>query len=233
MSTYLELCRKVHLILRIGEETPGTQPETVTGQNSVLAEIVQWVNHSHDDICRSSKEWNFLRRDGEVTLPSGATQLAVPDIRTALPAYNKLLPFVGRNCAYIGMRDAASSQAGEIDVQYVPYEEWQGRYDVPPLPTGMPSFFTVHPNQNLMFDSIADRDYTLRLNYKANVIQLTGDNDVPMFDDDYHNAIVWWAILHYYCPSRDSSMELRNKADVELRRELTKLRNEQLPDFTL
>lgn len=233
MSTFLQLCQKVHLILRIGAETPGTEPQQVTGQTGVLAEIVQWVNNAHDDVCREYTAWAFMRGSGSFTLASGARTITKAAMVAVVPAFDKINPFVSNEGAYVGLTPTAVSGGAEEVVEYVPYQQWLGTYDAPPLPTGTPRYFTITPDLTLEFDAVADQDYSIRTGYRKTVTPLAGNNDVPMFDADYHNVLVWWAIVHYYCPSRDDTVELQRKADRELSREFTKLKNEQLPDITL
>lgn len=232
MSTYLELCRKVHGILRIDNETPGTQPTTVVGQSGPLFEITQWVNNAHSDICRMRTEWAFMRGSVELSLATGTRAISKAAMLAAESTFSKVSPFVTNNVAFLGISPTIFGAAEEV-VEYVPYQHWQGSYDAPPIPVAQPRYFTILPDQSLEFESTADRDYTVRCNYRKKVVPLAADGDVPMFDEDYHNVLVWYAIVHYYCPSRDKTVELRNKADIELRRELTKLFNEQLPDFTI
>lgn len=229
---YLALAKKVDLILRIGTETPGTQPATVTGATGVHAEMVQWVAYSHDDICKMKSEWAFMRGSGEFALLTGDRILTKADMQVAYPTFDKLAPFVSNDRGYLGILPTGVAGAAEQVIEYVPYQQWQGNFDAAPLPTGLPTHFTITPDQSLEVNSLPDRDYTIRANFRKLVVPLTIDASEPMFDADYHNAIVWYAIVHYYCPSRDKTMELRQKADVELKREMTKLFNEQLPDFT-
>lgn len=230
---YLALAKEVHLILRIGEETPGTQPTAVTSQVGVLAEMVSWVAKSHRDICLDSREWNFMRGSGTFALAMGVRSISKAAMIAAQPTYGKLMPFVTNDGAYVGQVPTGEAGAAEQVVEYVPYQDWQGNYDAVPIPTGAPTRFTILPDQSLEFDAYADRDYTIRSNFRKQVVDLAADADEPMFDSDYHAAIVWWAIVHYYCPSRDGTNELRQKANEELARLMSKLRNEQLPEFTI
>lgn len=229
---YLALCKKVHLMVRIGEETPGTQPAAVTGQTGVLAEMVQWVTASHDDICKLHTDWAFMRGSTSFTLALGDRILTKAEMVAAVPTFGKVAPFVTDNGAFIGITPVADPGAAEEIVEYVPYQEWQGAYDAPPIQTGRPTHFTIAPDQSMEFSAIPDQAYSVRTNYRKKVVPLAANTDQPMLDEDYHNLIVYWAVVHYYCLSRDKTQELRAKADAGLKRELTKLRNEQLPAFT-
>lgn len=229
---YLALVRKVDLILRIGTETPGTQPSSIALAEGVHAEMVQWVTYAHDDICLMRKNWTFMLGSFDIELGAGDRVISHADMLAEEPTFGKITPFVDAERAYLGITAAGVAGAAEELVEYVPYQYWQGAYDAAPISTGQPTHFTITPDDGLEFNALADRAYTIRGNFKRKVVPLVADADEPMFDSEYHNAIVWYAIVHYYCPSRDKTMELRQKADIELKREMTKLFNEQLPDFT-
>lgn len=228
---FLALSKRVHLLLRIGEEAPGTAPTTVADQEGVEGEIVQWVAASHNDICRKHPNWLFMIGTGTFPVPEGTRTIAESAIEVLLPDFGQLAPMTRANGALMLIVADGVADSAEMEVEYIPYSLWGGNYDIAPLPTGMPTRFTLNPSGGIEFDSTADRDYTLRFNYRKDVADLADDEDEPMFGTDYHNAIVWWAIVHYYCATRDGTEKLLEKADRQLRREMTKLQNEQLPDF--
>lgn len=228
---FLSLAKRVHLLLRIGEEAPGTAPDAVTGQTGVEGEMVQWVAASHNDICRRHPDWLFMQGEGSFPVPTGTRIVAPSAIRVVHADYGKLAPMTRADSAMLLITPDDVADAAEMEVEYVTYHKWSGHYDVAPHPTGMPSRFTIAPDGRIVFDAITERDYTLRFNYRKAVVDLAADEDEPMFGSDYHDAIVWWAIVNYYCATRDGVKELREKAAVALNREMTKLQNEQLPDF--
>lgn len=229
---FLQIAQRVHLLLRIGEERPGTQPTTVVGQVGVLAEMVSWVSASVTDICNLHPEWLFLRGSGTVPLASGASSITLATLQANLTGYVRLVPFVDSNRAYILIKAAGNNT--EVEVEYCPHEEWYGHHDVEPLPANaMPSVFTIAPNGDLLFNSESDQAYTVRTSYRRTQGALAADADETIIPDECDMLVVWWAIVRYYCVSRDGTMELRNKAQVELNRELTSARNKYLPGLTL
>lgn len=233
--TFLQLAQKLHLILRIGTETPGTQPVHVddSANDGAVAEIIQYVQHAYLDICRLDTGWDFLRAAATIVLPAGQRVLSAATIQSAFPDLDTITPFTGSERAFFGITPTNVAGAAEMTLLLIPVGQWYGQYDTPPLPTGQPCYAVLNPDGGIECDAIADQDYTLRFNYAKAATPLTQDSDEPVFPARYHNAIIWYAVLHYYCATRDGTAELRAKADVELKRELTRLYNEQLPDFTL
>lgn len=233
MANFLSMCRKVHLLLRIGEEAPGTQPATVTGQAGVVGEMVEWVRNAHNDLCLLHPDWRFMQADGSFDLPAGGRIVTLSALQTLHADFGRLMPLVEDNNAFLTILPTGVADAAEQYVYYVPPQDFHGHWDIAPLPTGQPTHFTITAEGGIELDAIADREYTLRYRYRRAVVELSADADLPMFDSDYHDTIVYWAITRYYCLSRDGVKALHQKSNAELVRELTKLRNEQLPDFTV
>lgn len=232
MSTYLQLCQRLHGILRIGSETPGTQPLSVAGQVDQLYEITRWIRDSHEDICLMRTQWAFMRGSASFTLAPAARTITHAAMLASVPTFSKVVPFVTNNGAYIGISPTSSGAAEDV-VEFVPYQHWQGAYDAPPIPVSQPRYFTITPERGLEFDATADREYAVRCNFRKQVVPLQANDDEPMFDADYHGAIVWYAVVNYYCLTRDDTAELQKKAGAKLAVEMNKLFNEQLPDFTI
>lgn len=228
---FLQIAQRVHLLLRIGEERPGTQPTTVVGQVGVLGEMVDWVVASVTDIVNLHPEWLFLRGFGTTTLAAGESTVTLSTLQTDLPGYIAISPFVDTNYAYLLIQADGST---EIEACYCRHEEWYGHHDIAPLPANtMPSVFTVAPNGDLLFNALADQAYTVRMQYRMGPTELAADDDETILPNECDMLVVWWAIVRYYCVSRDGTMELRNKAQVELNRELTAARNKYLPGLSL
>lgn len=228
---YLQLCQRAHLILRIGDETPGTEPQSVVSQKKVLAELVQWIAAAEQDIIRLHENWLFLNKPGSFVVPSGTHRMTLANIVSAVSDWNHIQPFVGADYGFLLIRPTDGT--AEQEVRFIVYEEWYGRHDVAPIPEGQPSFFTVTPTGDIEFDTTTEREYTVRCNYRKNAPVMTANDSVPTIPESAHLTIVWWAIVNYYCTSRDGTDKMAQKAGVNLRRELTAMRNKYLPAFTL
>ena len=119
----------------------------------------------------------------------------------------------------------------ETTVRFVPYPAFQQSYLTRGVRgPGQPGNFTILPNGRLRFDLIADRPYTVKINYRRRAQRLVDNGDEPRMPDRHHMAIVWWAIVRYYCVTRDGAERFRAKAKIELDREMQILYNEQVDE---
>lgn len=229
--TFLEICKRLHLILRIGEGAPGSQPVAVTAQDGVLAELVGWVQMANDDIVRNSEFWKFMTKPHTFTLPLDGRVVTLATLLGVNADYKQVQPFVNAEYSFLLSRAASEPEGGEQEVVYLPWQSFHGHSDIAPLSTGQPRYFTVNPNGDIEFDSKADRAYVMRSAYQLAPAPLVNNADVSQIPSRFHMTIVWWAVRNYYCVTRDSTQELSVKATAQLNRELTALRNSELPIF--
>lgn len=228
----LDLAQRLHLILRVGEGVPGSEPSAFDGQTGVLGEIVNYIKASYDDIIRLHPDWLFL--EDQLTATLAATQRVITRATLSTAAdpdvFDFARTFVSNNAAFVLIRPPGGA---ECPVWYVSYQSWNGHVDAATLPSGMPTRFTITPAGELLFDSFADRDYEVRLPYRKGFTQLEQDDDEPVIPVDHHLTIVWWAVVNYYCLTREDVERLRQRASEQLSRELTNLRNRWLPSITI
>lgn len=229
--TFLELCKRVHLLGRFGEDKPGTAPSTVTAQTGVLAEIVSWVQMAYLDIQRQRSRWLFLNKLGTLVMTIGQSgytpaSSGITDFRELIgSSAESTWPFVG---VY------KTTTADETQCHYIPYEQWiLGIYDrgLASAGNGRPSYFTVKPDNTLAFYPKPDFAYSVRIPYKRTLHELVADTDLPIIPADYHMLIVWRVISDYYCTTREAQL-LDKKAKEQIRPLWIALCRDQLPEFT-
>lgn len=222
---YLQLTQALHQIIRVGQDALGTAPVTVSGQTGVLGELVFYINRSWQDIQNDQPRWRFMVKNGTLLLPQGALLVstsAIADLDAIILANSD-----GRGRFITAYRDTI---ADEQVIRFIPYQDWQSsvlaRGD---RGTGTPSRFTLRPDGQLEFDTAADAAYTMRFDYRRVAQELSAGTETPIFKSRYHMAIVWWAIRNYYCVTRDAN-DLMAKSDLQLKREMRKLVNEELEE---
>lgn len=224
---YIQLVQTAQRILRATGDKLGEAPTTVVGQSGFNDELVFFIRQSWLDIQNECQNWRFMWREGLLTLPEGAdtvSPFAIPDFDSFILADSD-----GRGRFITMLVDGPDS---ETTVRFIPFPAFQQSYLTRGIRgPGQPGNFTILPDCRLRFDLIADRAYTLKINYRRTAQQLADDLDVPAMPTRYAMAIVWWAIARYYCTTRDGAERLRQKAVIEMQREMQKLKNEQAGEF--
>lgn len=223
---YLQLTQRLHAILRIGQDNLGTAPTTVVSQTGMLSELAMFIAAAWEDIQNAQNHWLFMHKRGTLTLSQGVNEVAP----TAISDYSELIVANSdRQGRFITIYGDNVSE--ETPVRYVPYQDWAYSYlQRGERGPGMPGNFTQLPDGTLQFDMVADRAYVLRLDYKRTTQTLVADSDTPIMPSKYHQLIVLWAIVHYYCLGRDGTNDLRTKSEISLKREMRHLLNQQLPE---
>lgn len=224
---FLELCQTTLSIARSGQGELGAEPETVIQQSGKLGEIVRFVRLAWQDIQHSNPHWRFMKRESTLLLPQGQN-VADP---AAIDDYDGLslaqAPLDRRFITFTSVSNPGTEQI----IRFVPYPDFQQSFlDRAPRAEGTPSMFTITPGGRLRFDAIAIEPITLRLVIRRAAQALAEDADIPIMPARHHMAIVWWAIVNYYCTTRDDADKLRVRAEVQLQREMRLLRHEQLEE---
>lgn len=231
MATFLELCRDVHRLVRIGEDPPGTAPETVIDQEGVLAEIVGWVQDAYRDIQEDQQDWAFRERVATVTVPAASRAVDA----ALLPAdYEALRPYTSDYChRHILVAPAGAGAVAQQPVWFVPWEEWRGgRYEhgQASIATGQPNHFTVAPDGAWRLYPTPAAPVDLTFAYTRTLHELEQDGDQPIIPDRYAKAIVWRALL-FYADSRDKTQEAYQKWERRRKQAMARLYREQLPEL--
>lgn len=225
--TYLQLCQRLHLLLRAGQGNVGTQPSTVIGQADFLREVVTWIDQSYQDLQNLHPDWLFRQTQGTLALTTREV-----DPTATLTDYLELQPTEASSTErYITVYK--DTVADETPCYYLPFEQWTfGVFDRGTRSTGRPVRFTITPQETMLFDPTPDA-YTARFNYTRTVQTLSADADIPIVPAPYQQAIVYWAMARYYGLTRDDSDKLLIKAETALQRELNRLTRDQLPEYTV
>lgn len=231
MSTFLDLCKDVHRIVRIGEDPPGTAPDTVIGQEGVLSEIVSWVQDAYLQIQENQTEWAFREKAATITVAAGVRTVDA----ALLPSdYEALRPFTADfDCRHILVAPVGQGAVAQQPVWFVPWEDWRGgRYErgQASVTTGQPNYFTVIPDGSLRLYPTPDTAVDLTIAYTRTLHALTNDGDQPIIPARFQQAIVWRALL-YYTDSREKAQESYQKWERRYVSELGRLKREQLPEI--
>lgn len=227
---YLSLVQQGMLLTRMGDARLSTPITTFTGAANTEYEMIQWIAQSDVDLQLHRDRWLFMRGSADLTLPIGETSLtpsvAQADIRLIIPAED-----------YGGRRSIGcykDTREDESRITFLDYGNWYGNS----IGRGAATTRNGRPGQcselngKIMFDAVADAPYHITFDYLKRPVRMASEGAVSVIPEDYHMAIVFWAITRYYCLTRDKTTELRSKADLELARCLNRMYAAQLPPFT-
>jgi hypothetical protein len=198
-------------------------PVTVVSQTGELGNIVSWVATAYEDIQDDSTGWNFLRFD--FSFQTIATTSTYLPSAVALPELNKWKADSLR--AYL-------TASGSSDEQWMTEWDWATFRDARQfgaIPSGRPFEFAIKPDESLVLFPTPDDVYTVTGEYWKRPQVMTANTDEPLFDQTFHMAIVWKAVMYY--AADQGAAELYASAQNEYRRIKDKMYFKYLPSFTL
>lgn len=225
--TRLQLCQKVHRILRIDQNLPGTAPTTTTGQTGVLNEIVKLVDDAYQTIQSAESWWGFRLTQGTFPISDGTRAYTRATIQGTLTTFDEFLVMSGYGPEHVQVYLTTTGVADMSPCWYVPYQDWRGFWDRGERGEGKPSRFTIRQDQTIEFDPTPDASYTVLTDYRRTLHTFSADADEPLFAADFHDAIVWGAVKAY-SETRDGD-PLYKLSDRNYAREMSRLRFRYLP----
>jgi hypothetical protein len=191
MSTFLELAQD--LGTEAGVSGAPDVPIAVTGQIGEAARLCRWIQRAYVDIQNKRFDWDFLREDFVLTLIIG-TQSYLP---SAIAGYtsHKVWKTDSFRC-YLTVTGLVDEQP----MEFVEYEIFRDKYlySANRSVIGRPTFFTVHPRtQAIITFPTADALYTIIGEHFKQPHELAANGDVPLFPSEYHDIVMWRALMMY------------------------------------
>lgn len=227
--TFLEICRELARLCSI----PGTNvPVSVSGQTGELERVVKWAAQAWLDIELRHPRWNFMIKEfgstfgpptaGFQTVPGqaaytkaqqGATNIRVVD-RRSLRVFETA---VGR-----------SSEQWLVDWDFQVYRD---TYDFQNgQPPGQPVIFATRPEDKaILLAPTPDKAYTVTGRYWRQGAKPTADGDVPAFPEEFHQLIVYRAMLKY--AGYEAAGDAKQTALEEYGPLMRALERDQLPEL--
>lgn len=215
--TFLEICQELARLSSI----PGSGPTTVTGQTGELLRVVNWAKNAWTDIELRHPRWNFLRKDLQFNTVIGQqaytmTQMSALDLR-----------MVDRDSLRI-----YETAVGVSDEQYLTswdYNIFRDTYMFGSQANQRPTVFATDPaNKSTLFGSIPDKIYTIRGKYWRRALAPTIDADVPAYSDEFHQLVVYRALLKY--AGYEAAGDAKQTALEEYGPMMRALERDQLPE---
>lgn len=220
MSTFLELCQNT----RSEGGMSGTGPTTVVNQTGEMGRVVTWVNRAYERIVSKYKTWNFMR-------PSFSFQ-TIEATAEYLPT---AVDITDHGSWKVDSLRCYLTEAGVSDEQWIIYREWDQfrdlyRFGGVTAIAGRPQWFSVAPDQSLVFHPVPDAEYTVVGERFRRPTKMTANNDVPVIPAEFHDIIMWRALMFYAAYEQDGALLLSSQD--QYRSMLVELMRKELPDLT-
>lgn len=221
----LELVQR--LWLEVGAS--GSEPDSAEGQTGENKRLVTWTNAAWKSIQNTHKDWDWLRTTASFTTVAGQ---AVYPLGSGGGT-------VGVTAANHGMwaRDTARqylTSAGvnsEMEVPFIGYETWRSRYQLGSTRNTnvMPVEFSISPAKAICLPpSLAG--YTFGIDYFSAPTDLEKDKDEPAMPAQYHEAIVYRAMMSY--AGYDAASEVYQRGETEFKKFMRMLEADRRPEPT-
>lgn len=192
MSTFLELCQSA--AAESGTMTGGQSSiSTVVGASGRAGKIVGWVKQAWFDIQVMRPSWMWMQAEFEAALTVG--QGAYAGSNFSLTRVSKFLGDNKSRRLSVYATDKGVSDEGFLQV--IPITDYRPVYTIGSnrAETGKPKVAAIEDDGRLLIWPKPDVAHMVHGWYKKAPQTLDADGDIPEMPADYHQAIVWKALL--------------------------------------
>lgn len=168
---YLQLCQRT-----VQECGISGRPMTLANQQGELARVIEWVRQAYLMV-QNERDWNWLWRHITAQLAAGQQDFD--------PA---------QDWGVYALRWRRRSLM--LDGHPIAMYDYQAPNPVP-VQTQRPSAVWLMPDRTLRFNSRLDQNRTFYGEYYSTSEVLREDDDTPSMPEQYHDAILWQAVLLY------------------------------------
>jgi hypothetical protein len=224
MSTFLELCQSV--ATESGTMTGGSASiSTVVDATGRASKIIGWTRQAWLDIQNMRPSWKWMQAEFEAALTIG--QSAYPVTSFSLTRVSR---FIGDNRSRrVSTYATAKGVSDEGFLQVIPITDYRPVYKVGAAraEVGRPQVASIEDDGSLLVWPKPDVAHMIHGWYKKTPQTLAADGDIPEMPADYHQAIVWKALL--LLAQYDEAMNQYPMWNTEFRRIIAQLDRDQLP----
>jgi len=220
---------KLQLFQRLKTEAgvSGNVPISTEGQTGQLGQLVNWIDTAYQDIQLLHDDWPFMQKEFSFETISGKANYTPEEA-----GITNLLKWKTNTYDALRCYKSASGVSNEqIIVQY----NWDNFKRIFLIgnarnQTGRPKYYTIKPNNSILFSPTPDDVYTVNGEYFQTPDVFIDDNSEPIFPSQYHLAIVWRALMFF--GAYESAQERYSHGQNEFKRILRKMERDRLPAIT-
>ena len=185
MSTFLELCQS----LRQECGVSGTGPTAVTSQTGMNKKLVDWINRAWKEVQSARPDWLWMRKSFSFSTIASTGNYTASGIS---------LTDVGNWYRYtFRVYLTSGGVAGEVDLPWIPYDDWRDGYGIGEQVEDFPICFTIKPDKSLQIAPIPNSIYTISGEYRQSAQSLSANADEPGLPAEFHNLIIYKAMMFY------------------------------------
>jgi len=178
---FLEICKRVI-------DEADRDPELLTTVSLTALEDIQhrrvvgWVRNAYSSLQSEQRFWRFHHRSGEMfSLSAGVSTAAVLGIKHILKD-----SFVGRN-----------SNGSSWCLQYLDYQEFRQANRLRLTVSGTPIYLTWKPSEEFEVYPTPRENITVLGDWFIANDVMEINSDEPIWAEDFHEILVWMALVHY------------------------------------
>lgn len=181
--TFLEICQAV--LLESDQDSELLTGVAITpSMDEQHRKVIRWVQQAYLKLQREYKWWDFHNTSGVflTTLDDGTQDYTVADVRSVFKDSLKARKF---------------GEAAEWSVTYLTYAEWRDRFNLYTGSEGVPLYFVELPSGQFRVEPAPNGICEVLADWTITFDRLVRDDDEPLWDEDFHEILVWLALEDY------------------------------------
>lgn len=226
MATFLALCQAT--AKESGTVSGDGLPASVTGATGREAKIIAWVQQAWRDIQNERDGWRWMQGEFSSETVSGTQRYTADD----MGINERFAAWRGNGEADENRLSCYLTSTGRSDERMLEFWNWDDFFvqflrGSEAERTGRPGYWTIAPDDRLVFAPTPDDAYTIRGLYRKDLQPLTGNDDVPEMPVRFHDLIKWKALIHL--ANHDESINQNPLWRLEYTRMMSELSRDALP----
>lgn len=220
----------LEIVQRLARECDVGAPTSVVDQEGENERLVGWAQSAYQDICKKHRNWKFLRSAFTVDTVAD-TQAYLPTACTDNDALSAAITAADFSHWWTRTFRIYKSSEGVATQRWIPYRShgyFRDKWLIASPAAAFPSEFTERPRDKaILLGAKPDAVYVLTGEYQRRAPVLALDANEPLFHEEHHEIIVWFAIIRYAGFEEDSG--LYDHAEREYKKLLGALERDELP----
>lgn len=154
--------------------------------------MVEWIIEAWRIIQNARGDWPWMRKEFQSALIPNQSRYAASDFSvTDFAAWERDTPTYSPFTLY----DSAIGRKDERVLFPVTYQSWKIRWDRGEHDANRPIDYAIDNDRKFCVGGKPDKAYVVRGAYRRSAQILAADGDVPILPEQYHQIIVWRAMM--------------------------------------